>query len=193
MSGKGHKVLYLPPSNHLKLLINNYIDRFDEQILFDGKFKFDDNILSLDNEDLELECEKKLDRIKKDVKRLLLMKLIMKEKKHEIDEKIEVNINKRIINEFNLFENEKMKKLFVKSFESDEKCYKEIGEMNGIESETSIFLYKFIVTKIENTFYESNYDSVSINNCMGDYAMKYFLKFSMKILFISVLDLSSII
>lgn len=55
------------------------------------------------------------------------------------------------------------------------------------------YIFKFIVTKIENTFYESNYDSVSINNCMEDYAMKYFLKFSMKILFISVLDLSSII
>lgn len=139
MSGNGHKVLYLPPSNHLKSLLNNYIDRFDEQILFDGKLKFDDNILSLDNVDLEHECEKKLDRIKKDVKRLLLMKLIMKEKKHEIDSEIEVNINKRIINEFNLFENEKMKRLFVKSFESDEECYKEIGEMNGIESEVSIF------------------------------------------------------
>lgn len=128
--------LHLPFFNNIKSILNKYVDNLYYPL------NFEKDILSYSENDLIEECEHLCKKISKEIKELLVMKLVLKEKKMDINEKLENEIDERIKNELLINKNENVYKLFENSYINiNQSNYLKIGKEGGLDDNNSIIKY----------------------------------------------------
>lgn len=135
------KIIFLPSSSdnnprdeiyNIDKIINNFLPKLNYPCTFDN------DMMSINNNDLINECQNVLNNITKEVWKLLVMKLLMKEKNCEINDYISTVIDKRIETELLLNRNELMFKLFDECMEVNMYNYKTVGLKDGLDEKESI-------------------------------------------------------
>lgn len=114
------------------------IDKYSENLTYPLQFNGDESLVDIDF--LIEECESRLENISKEIRELLVIKLLLKENNIIINENLLNEINMRIENEILCEKDEVMKKLFnLSELEEDNKeAYINRGVKCGLNYEMSI-------------------------------------------------------
>lgn len=121
-------------NNNISLdILNKYIEKLDYPMIID------ENLLNINENDLIEECEKIINNISKEIKILLIIKILLNEKNIKVDDRVDRMISDELI--YN--NNEKMKKLFENCNEKITKDnYYEIGKRENLDDGMSIYFLK---------------------------------------------------
>lgn len=103
--------------------------------------KFDINDLMIDGDVLVDYCNEIIQNIKKEKIKLLIVKLLLDEKKYYINDEICEEINSRLKNELEFNSDDSIRKLIEESDKLDFSKYLEIGKKLKVNDEYSITLY----------------------------------------------------
>lgn len=147
-------------NNNISLdILNKYIEKLDYPMIFD------DNLLNINENDLIEECEKIINNISKEIKILLIIKILLNEKNIKVDDRVDRMISDELI--YN--NNEKMKKLFENCNEKITKDnYYEIGKRENLDDGMSIYFLKIvrnICFKIKE-YQDNNLNGLNFNGCI---------------------------
>lgn len=132
------KIFFLPSSNStqsndFKDILNKYIHNLKSPI------EFSDDILHHENRVIVNRISEVLINIHNEIKELLVMKLVLKEKDYELDEDINDELSKRIKNEVSLSNDNIMNELYVECDDDfDTNNLLEVATKMGISLDKSI-------------------------------------------------------
>lgn len=167
---------------------------------FEYPLNFTNDIEILDKDDIINIFKSKLDNINKEIKELLILKLILKKRKFFMDNEIEKEITERFLFELSLTDDDNMKNLLEECIneydnseeEIDIKKYLQIGKDMGIEDRVC----KYIINKI-NDIIKNGKKELDISNCilniyivtLNENEMIYLMGFINKLRNIEILNL----
>lgn len=132
------KIIFLPSSNStqsndFKVILNKYIHNLKSPV------EFSDDILHHENRVIVNRISEVLINIHNEIKELLVMKLVLKEKDYELDEDINDELLERIKNEVSLSNDNIMNELYAECDDDfDTNNLLEVATKMGISLDKSI-------------------------------------------------------